>query len=361
MLPSSATETLRDPWKLAGRTIAGRYDVRAIVAQGGAGRVYKALDRTTQCLVALKVLRPDAGADDAEPVSPSEEFERERALLTRVDHPAIVRYFDHGEVEIGHGRRTLFLALEWVEGVTLDQHLAALGPLPPAQALALLRPLLDALAAAHAAGVAHRDLKPGNVMVEGGVAAPRLRLLDFGIAKLMRPDEALGENTALTLSRNPAFSPAYAAPEQMSGAHTGPWTDVHAAALLLTHAIVGRAPFQSTEFAALLRECISLDRPTPARHGVDVGALEPVLAKALALRPQNRYANAQEFCAALDEALGSAAPASAPEPAPAPAPASAPEPEPASAPEGTRFPLEIALGVGVGAVLAVAAAVLLFR
>lgn len=345
MLPSSATETLRDPWNLAGRTVAGRYDVRAIVAQGGAGRVYKALDRTTQRPVALKVLRPDVGTDGVEPVSPGEEFERERALLTRVDHPVIVRYFDHGEVEIGYGRRTLFLALEWVEGVTLDQHLAGRGPLAPAAALALLRPLLDALAAAHAAGVAHRDLKPGNVMVEGGAEAPRIRLLDFGIAKLMRPDEALGENTNLTLSRNPAFSPAYAAPEQMSGAHTGPWTDVHAAALLLTQALVGRAPYQGTEFAALLRECISAERPTPARHGVDVGPLEPVLAKALTLRPQNRYANAQEFCAAIDEAMHGLAPV----------------PEPAPAPETSRFPVEIALGVGVGAALAVAAAVLLFR
>ena len=334
MLPSSATETLRDPWNLAGRTVAGRYDVRAIVAQGGAGRVYKALDRTTQRPVALKVLRPDVGTDGVEPVSPGEEFERERALLTRVDHPVIVRYFDHGDVEIGYGRRTLFLALEWVEGVTL----------------ALLRPLLDALAAAHAAGVAHRDLKPGNVMVEGGVESPRIRLLDFGIAKLMRPDEALGENTNLTLSRNPAFSPAYAAPEQMSGAHTGPWTDVHAAALLLTQALVGRAPYQGTEFAALLRECISADRPTPARHGVDVGPLEPVLAKALTLRPQNRYANAQEFCAALDEAMRSLAPE-----------APLPEVMPEHATDAARFPLEIILGTIVGAALAVAAAVLLFR
>jgi serine/threonine protein kinase len=351
MLPSSATETLRDPWNLAGRTIAGRYDVRAIVAQGGAGRVYKALDRTTQHLVALKVLRPDVGTDGVEPVSPGEEFERERALLTRVDHPVIVRYFDHGDVEIGYGRRTLFLALEWVEGVTLDQHLAARGALSPVDALALLRPLLDALSAAHAAGVAHRDLKPGNVMVEGGVASPRIRLLDFGIAKLMRPDEALGENTNLTLSRNPAFSPAYAAPEQMSGAHTGPWTDVHAAALLLTQAMVGRAPYQGTEFAALLRECISAERPTPARHGVDVGPLEPVLAKALTLRPQNRYANAQEFSAAIDEAMRSLEPA--------PAPVSEVMPEPAT--DAARFPLEIILGTVVGAVLAVAAAVLLFR
>lgn len=349
MLPSSATETLRDPWNLAGRTVAGRYDVRAIVAQGGAGRVYKALDRTTQRPVALKVLRPDVGTDGVEPVSPGEEFERERALLTRVDHPVIVRYFDHGDVEIGYGRRTLFLALEWVEGVTLDQHLAGRGALSPTAALALLRPLLDALAAAHAAGVAHRDLKPGNVMVEGGAESPRIRLLDFGIAKLMRPDEALGENTNLTLSRNPAFSPAYAAPEQMSGAHTGPWTDVHAAALLLTQAMVGRAPYLGTEFAALLRECISAERPTPARHGVDVGPLEPVLAKALTLRPQNRYANAQEFSAALDEAMRQFVPEVLPEVLPE------------HATDAARFPLEIILGTIVGAALAVAAAVLLFR
>lgn len=343
MRPTPGPDTPRDPWNLAGKILGGRYAVRGIVAQGGAGRVYRATDQVTGAQVALKVLRPDPNILDDGALHVSEEFERERAVLSRVDHPAIVRCLDHGEVEIGYARRTLFLALEWVEGITLDQHLASRGPMAPAEAVALLRPLLDALAAAHAMGIAHRDLKPGNVMVEGDADAPRLRLLDFGIAKLMRPDEALGEHTNLTLSRNPAFSPAYAAPEQMSGAHTGPWTDVHAVALLLTEAMVGHRPYRGTEFAELLRESVSADRPSPARHGVDVGPLEPVLAKALALRPQGRYADVSALRDALDEALRALAPPPPVEPPPA------------------RFPVEVAVGVAAGAVLAAVAALLLLR
>lgn len=342
---------LRDPWNLAGKTVGGRFVVSALVAEGGSGRVYKAQDSAGGGFVALKVLRPDPDAEEHEVLGVGAEFEQEVAALDRLEHPTIVPCVGHGEVDIGRGRRSLFLALEWVDGVTLDKHLEAVGRLSPAEALTLLRPLLDALAQAHSVGIAHRDLKPGNVMVEGSPDRPRVRLLDFGIAKLMSPDEALGEHTALTLSRNPAFSPAYAAPEQLSGAKTGPWTDVHATALLITQAILGAAPYRGVGFAAMLREALSPQRPTPGARGVDVGPLEAVLEQALALRPQGRFQNVAELRDALD-ALRGAGPAQAASTATAPAVATEPV---------KRFPIEIAVGVGVGMLLAVVVAVALFR
>lgn len=348
-MPQPPDSPLRDPWKLEGKTLDHGYLVQSLVAEGGSGRVYRAVD-PRGAVVALKVLRPDPEADLDAPLTVGEEFEKERVALDRLEHPAIVRCLGHGEVDLGRGRRSLFLALEWVDGVTLDKHLAAVGALPPEAALALLRPLFDALSEAHAMGIAHRDLKPGNVMVEGSPHSPRVRLLDFGIAKLMRPDEALGENTSLTLSRNPAFSPAYAAPEQLSGAQTGPWTDVHALALLLTEAMIGRAPYQATVFADLLREALSPQRPTPARHGVEVGVLEPILLRAMALRPQERIQDARALRECFDAVLP-----------PAPAPLEAARVRPVAPRAAPRVPIEIAVGAGVGIALAVIAAVVLFR
>jgi serine/threonine-protein kinase len=335
----------RDPWNLSGVTIDGRYRVSAIAAEGGTGRVYRAEDLVRGGLVALKVLKPPVGSALHQAFTITDEFLREREALARVDHPAIVRSYGQGELELRTGRATVYLALEWVDGVGLDQWLRGRGRLAPTEAVAVLAPVFEALAAAHRVGVAHRDLKPANVMIEA--RGERARLLDFGIAKLMEPDDALGESTSLTLSQSPSFSPAYAAPEQASGAKTGPWTDVHAMGLLLTELLIGERPYQGVHLVDLLREVTRADRPTPARFGVDVGPLEEVLARALASRAQARYANVEELWAAVRAAVA------APEPA-------APAPTPPTAP--TRgFPVDIALGAGVGVVLAVAMAVALLR
>lgn len=336
----------RDPWRLIGTTLDGRYRVDEIVAEGGTGRIYRARDLDGDRAVALKVLKPPVGSAAHQAFSITDEFLREREVLARVEHPAIVRSHGQGELDLPTGRRTVYLALEWVDGEPLDRWLQGRGAMKAGEAVALLRPVFEALAAAHRAGVAHRDLKPANIMVETRDGSPRLRLLDFGIAKLMQPDEALGEHTSLTLSQNPSFSPAYAAPEQASGAKTGPWTDVHAVALVLTELLVGHRPYRGVSLADVLREVVGPERPTPAHHGVDVGALEPVLACALAQRPQSRYANAGELWDAIAAAVAPAPSERVTEPTPAPA---------------KRFPVEIVVGAGVGVALAVGVALVLFR
>lgn len=339
-----------DPWNLVETTVAARYRVEAVVAEGGSGLVYRAADLVDGVAVALKVLKPSDAAGDAA-LTLTEEFVRERDTLARVEHPAIVRGHGQGEIELPGGRRTVYLALEWVDGKELDRWLKGRGPLPPAEAVALLAPVFQALSAAHRAGVVHRDVKPANVMVEDAPGGPRVRLLDFGIAKLMQPDETLGPQTALTANRNPAFSTKYAAPEQLSGAKTGPWTDVHAMGLLMTEVLTGRRAYEGTDFTGLMREILAAERPTPGRRGVDVGPLEPVLERALSTRPQSRYADMGEFWGAVQTA------ASERVAAPVAAPPAKKRPK-KKAPASSR---DVLVAVAVGAVLAVATAALLFR
>lgn len=342
------SNTPRDPWRLIGTTVDDRYAVDAVVAEGGTGRIYRAREVSSGRPVALKVLKPPVGSALQQAYTITDEFLREREALSRVEHPAIVRGYGQGELDLSTGRRTVYLALEWVDGEPLDRWLQGRGAFAPREAVTFLRPVFEALAAAHRAGVAHRDLKPANVMVETKDGTARPRLLDFGIAKLMQPDEALGESTSLTLSQSPSFSPAYAAPEQASGAKTGPWTDVHAMALLLTELLVGHRPYRSEQLAGVLREVVSAERPTPARHGVDVGALEPVLERALAQRPQARYASVGELWDAVSAAVAPKESERETQPTPTAAPTK-------------RFPVEIAVGAGVGVALALGVALVLFR
>jgi serine/threonine protein kinase len=196
--------------------------------------------------------------------------------------------------------------MEWVEGRTLEDELRARrqqGGRHPFDAMSLLRPIFEAVAVAHDAGIAHRDLKPANIMVMRSRRTTTARLLDFGIAKLMEPDEEAGSGFTRTSSTRVAFSPRYAAPEQLSSARTGPWSDVHALGMILSEVLTDAAGYAGNDTTAVFAEALSPTRPSPAKHRVDVGAWEPVLCKALAMRPDDRYANAGDFLAALDAAL----------------------------------------------------------
>ena len=191
-----------------------------------------------------------------------------------------------------------------------------------AEAWALFEPLAEALAHAHRSLVVHRDLKPANVMVvrdPAGNAVPRV--IDFGVAKAFAAGDAAGGGGTMTASPHP-FTPAYAAPEQITQARSGPWTDVHALALLLVELVTGAPPYGRGADARLA--IVDPERPTPRARGVDVGPLEPVLAKALALRPANRFADAG---ALLDAARAAMAAGAAHAPALAPrAPIAGPTP-----------------------------------
>jgi serine/threonine-protein kinase len=301
---------VEDPFALAGTTLERRFAIERVVARGGFGVVYQGRHITLKKPVAIKVLFMPEGMSLREKQVFLESFEQEAQTIAQLEHPAIVRAYDFG-IARPPGRRELpWLALEWIEGASLAQIFEARGasPTTPDEALAILRPVFQGLAFAHAKRVAHRDVKPANIMIVDDPEAIRAglattRLLDFGIAKVMCPDEDVGSGSTRTMAAFSAFSTPYAAPEQKGGLKTGPWTDVHALGLILTQMLTGRAPYPGDDPVAVELNIMAPTRPTPALHGVDVGPWEPVIAKAVALNAPDRFHDAGSFLAALESAM----------------------------------------------------------
>jgi serine/threonine protein kinase len=301
---------LEDVFRVGGTVLERKYRVDEPVAEGGFGIVYAGHHLGLDVPIAIKLLKPDDAADDwSERLAP---FFDEARLIAKLRHPSIVAVLDTGTTHIAAlGIDVPWLVLEWIDGETLRQDLGrrrargARGR-SPAECMQLLRPVLEAIAVAHEAGIVHRDLKPNNVMLandgKGGTVA---RVLDFGVAKVMRREEGQGapSGDTATQSRASAFTAESAAPEQLSGTRTGPWTDVFALALMLVELLTDRSPWEAGDANEHYRAVFAPERPTPSRLGVDVGAWEPVLARALAVRPADRQKDARTLVAELDEGL----------------------------------------------------------
>ncbi len=247
------------------------------------------------CPIAIKVVRIQGRGSDL-----SLAFLEEAKLLSRLRHPNIVRVLDVGILPANDQTALRgWLVMEWCEGSTLADHLSSERTRSPRETWRLLAPAIDAVAAAHEAGIVHRDLKPSNIMMveESKQVAPRL--IDFGIAKRLDGQLLVAASGQATLGKR-SFTPAYAAPEQLAGLQTGPWTDVHALGLLLVETLTGKRAYGDVIEPAVI---MASDRPTPKRHGVDVGEWETVLEKALSLRTSHRHANARELFQALERTL----------------------------------------------------------
>jgi serine/threonine protein kinase len=298
-----------DPFGLVGTLLDKKYRVERVAAAGGFGVVYAGHHLGLDRAVAIKVMRPVAEVDADAWADGVTAFLHEAKAIASIDHPAVVGVLDAGVATLeGFPGGVPWIVLEWIDGETLEAHLAnrrGRGR-PPAEALALLHPVFEAIASAHAVGILHRDLKPSNIMLQAPLfpaLAHRVRVLDFGIAKLARDEPATTGGNTTTQSRSRAFSAACAAPEQISGTRTGPWTDIYALALLLTEVIADAPPYPlgdpTTRFAVVFDK----RRPTPHSLGVDVGAWEPILERALAVHPAERHASARELLADLEGAL----------------------------------------------------------
>ncbi len=303
--------TNADPLGLEGATIEGRYQLEQAVGAGGFGVVYRGVQLRLGRRVAVKVLRRPLGASDGRWADTLRLFEAEARIIAAVRHPNVVQVIDHGIADFGDGTPAPWIALEWVEGQTLQAWLDARGrrPMAPEDAWRFLRPVVDAAACFHRRRIAHRDIKPANIMVALDDGVPSLRLLDLGVAKILEADEAT-PSTGATATRGSTggFSPRYAAPEQVGGLRTGPWTDVHALGMLLTELITGRRPYQGETLEHQFAEAFSPLRPTPAKLGVDAGAWEAPLARCVALLVAERYADAGAMMAALDAVATTEAP-----------------------------------------------------
>lgn len=292
--------------QLAGECLDDRFELVELVARGGHGVVYRGVHRSLRCPIAVKLLACDADSDFAR-ARFVEQFENEARTVASLRHPAIVRVIDHG-VATCSGQSLPYLVLDWVEGETLEALLRRDSkPRGPKQALALLRPVFDAIACAHDAGVVHRDIKPANIMVardEKGEPSPRV--LDFGIAKMMRPEELVSSGSTVTTDDFSSFSLSHAAPEQVARMRTGPWTDVHSLALLLVEVLVGQRAYQAVNNVELFAKITAPKRPTPASFGRRVGPWEAALVKALSVVVAERYANARSLLRALEATLDAA-------------------------------------------------------
>jgi formylglycine-generating enzyme required for sulfatase activity len=207
------------------------------------------------------------------------------------------------------------MVLEWLEGSSLeavlsDEQARRVAPRTLEQAVALIEPAAEALALAHKRGIAHRDIKPANLFLLGDArsdACP-IKLLDFGIAKVVQDAQKMGGAFTKTSGQVTSFTPSYGAPEQFSRTHgaTGPWTDVFALALVLVECVTGAAPLDGDDFMQIAYAAADKAvRPTPRTRGVVVSdAVEAVFRGALAVVPAERYRTAGEFWNALRVAMG---------------------------------------------------------
>ncbi len=284
--PQGERPTLLRP----GVLLAGRYELVSPLGEGGMGLVWKARQLPLGRMVAIKVLHRQWRED---PVT-RERFRREARAAAELDHPGLVRTLDFGQ--LADGRE--FTAMELVEGVSLSRMLAEHGPLPWRQAVRIGIELAEALAHAHRAGFVHRDVKPSNVMIEGGdLEAGRVRLLDLGIAR--RVDGRGGQT--LTAHGVALGTPRYAAPEQLRGERVTPASDLYALGALLYRTLTGRPPYDGRSFAQVAEAQREGPPPRPSElaPGRVPGLLDRIVLSLLAIHPEERPASADGVARAL--------------------------------------------------------------
>lgn len=273
---------------LTGSILLGRYRIDELAGRGGMSDVYRAFDLQRGYQVAIKVLREDL-AEDREFIR---RFQHEAATLSKLKHANIVRFYSFEREGF-----LAFIVMDFISGQTLRRRLlAADGPLPLAEALDILQQVGRALQYAHAEGILHRDIKPGNVMLSSD---GRALLSDFGIAKML--------DTATMTAIQPG-TPTYMAPEQYRGLSISAQTDIYGLGVMAYEMLAGRRPFLGetqgdghiTTREALQEEHLHHTPPPPERFNPTLPThISTGLLKALAKRPEDRFASVSEFIAAL--------------------------------------------------------------
>ena len=277
-----------------------RFVVVEPLGAGAMGVVYRARDPLLGREVALKLIRAELSGDERS----RSRFLRECRASASINHPGIATIYEAGEAEGGQ----LYLASELIHGETLQARLGR-GALSPAGVLELGIQLGQALAAAHARDVVHRDIKPANLMLEPD---GRLKILDFGLARLHAPDAAPDETATRTRAGAVVGTPAYMSPEQATGSPVDARTDLFSAGCVLYAAVSAREPFLGASVPETLRRILA-EEPAPLESldpAIPV-ALRRVIRKALAKRPEDRFASATDFVVALEAARAELAAGSA--------------------------------------------------
>ncbi len=268
-------DTLADP--LTGRLLDGRYAVTARLAHGGMATVYLAMDTRLDREVALKVMHAELARDD----DFVRRFIGEAKSVARLSHQNVVAVFDQGA-----DGPWLYLAMEYVPGRTLKEMLQDQGQLPPAVALDIMTGVLGGLAAAHASGIVHRDVKPENVLL---TADGRIKVADFGLARALT---AAGHTRTGLLIGTVAYVP----PEQVTGASTGPRGDVYSAGVMLFQMLTGRLPFTGDTPLSVAYQHVNNDVPAPSTLTPGLpAAVDQLVLTATSRDPALRPADAGEF------------------------------------------------------------------
>ena len=259
------------------------YRILQEIGGGGMGVVYRARDAHLDREVAVKVLSPGTITDEAA----RKRLRKEALTLSKLNHPNIATVYDFDTQ-----RGVDFLVMEYIPGITLSERLAA-GPLPEKEVVRLGVQLSDGLAAAHERGVVHRDLKPGNLRL---TSDGRLKILDFGIAKLWRPltETAATESSLRSHSISGTFP--YMAPEQLAGEEADARTDIHGAGFVLYEMATGQRPFAEVQSGQLLGALMRKAPVPPTTLNPKVSAeLERIIGKCVEKEPENRYQSAKEL------------------------------------------------------------------
>lgn len=267
----------------------GKYRITEVLGEGAMGVVYKGFDPDIQRTVALKTIRTQLDADDDSPGAPASRFRNEAQAAGRLTHPGIVAVYD-----FGRDQQVAYIAMEFVEGRSLASYLSAKVRFTDTDIPGIMSQLLDALGHAHDKGVWHRDVKPANIIM---TTAGRLKVADFGIARI--------ESTSLTQTHYMVGTPSHMAPEQFLGKAMDRRVDIYGAGVVLYQLLTGRAPFVGTTEALMYKVVNEMPQPPSTLDGAErPGWFDAIIARALAKRPEDRYATAEEFKQALADGIG---------------------------------------------------------
>src|SRR3954468_13407569 len=267
------TQTVRE---LAPGSDFGEWRIDRLIGRGGMGVVYRATDRRLNRPVAIKLIADDRVGD----ASFCERFEREAQLTAAIDHPNVIPVYAAGEID-----GQLYLATRFVDGTDLHQLLRSEGPLEPRRAAAIVQQVAEALDAAHAAGLIHRDVKPANVLLSGRHAY----LSDFGLTR------AVAAETQLTDTDERLGTVDFMSPEQLRGLRLDARSDVYALGCLLYTTLTGRPPFNRPTAAATITAHLESPPPRASDYAGVPDEFDDVLARALEKDPQRRYPSAGDL------------------------------------------------------------------